>query len=165
MANAFFWRQFSKCLAVLTAAAVSYLLISHFFVRSVEVVGLSMQPALRNGQRCLLNLWIFRLRSPRRGEIVVLRDPQDNGCSVKRVVAVSGDSVWLRDGHVYLNGRKFEEPYLPAHTPTYPDPNLREQRLTCGKDQYIVLGDNRNNSTDSRAYGPVPRSRILGLVR
>jgi signal peptidase I len=158
-------RQVWQCLAIVAAAAVSYLFITQFVFRSAEVVGNSMQPALHNAEHCLLNLWILRLRDPKRGDIVAFRDPQDHRYSVKRIIGVAGDSILLRDGPVYLNGRKFVEPYLARRTPTYPDGRLREQHLRCGKDQYIVLGDNRTDSTDSRSYGPIPRASILGLVR
>ncbi len=144
---------------------MSYFLISHFVVQSAEVVGNSMQPTLHNGEHCLLNLWILHIRNPRRGDIVAFRDPQDHHYSVKRIIGVAGDSISLRNGPVYLNGHKFLEPYLARRTPTYPDGRLRQQYLRCGKGQYIVFGDNRTVSTDSRSYGPIPRSSILGLVR
>ncbi len=158
-------RQVLQCVAVVAAAAASYLFITHFIFRSADVVGTSMQPTLHNGEHCLLNLWILHLREPRRGDIVAFRDPQNHHYSVKRIIGVAGDSVFLRNGPLYLNGRKLVEPYLARRTPTYPDGRLREQHLRCGKDQYIVLGDNRTDSTDSRSYGPIPRNSILGLVR
>ncbi len=142
----------------------SYLLISSFFLKSVQVVGVSMRPTLRDSERLLLNRWLFYTRSPRQGDIVVLRDPADHGYSVKRIVGVPGDEMFLSRGDVELNGHKLSEPYLPGNALTYPNPKLREQRIVCGKDQFIVLGDNRMNSVDSRHYGPVPRKEILGLI-
>jgi signal peptidase I len=70
----------------------------------------------------------------------------------------------LKDGKVFVNDRLLKEPYLPAGTVTYSSPDKTEQRIVCGKGQYIVLGDNRNNSLDSRVYGTVPRQDILGVI-
>ncbi|HVV74222.1 MAG TPA: signal peptidase I [Verrucomicrobiae bacterium] len=145
-------------------ATASYFLISHFLVESVRVVGESMHPTLENAHRYLLNRWVLLLRAPHRGEIVVIRDPMDNGLSVKRVVAVAGDHVRLRDGRLYINDQQPSEPYLEAGTPTFPGPYFEEQQFQCGPNEYFVLGDNRNNSVDSRAYGPVARRAILGLI-
>jgi len=144
-------------------AFLSYFIISHYFFQSVRVVGRSMTPTLRDSQQYLLNRWIYYVRAPQRLDVVVIRDPADNGFSVKRIIGVSGDSIYLKNGAVYVNGRKLNEPYLPELTRTYPFGN-QEQLIICGKEQYFLLGDNRMNSADSRSYGPVPRNRILGLI-
>jgi signal peptidase I len=159
-------RQSIQLVTLVSMAAVSYLLISHFLLQSVKVVGRSMVPTLDDSQSYLLNRWIYHIRSPQHSDIVVLRDPSDNGFSVKRIIATPGESVYLADGNVYVNGCKLPEPYLASHTPTFTDSKYRGQLVLCGKDQYFLLGDNRLNSVDSRAYGPVPRQNILGpLIR
>ena len=157
-------QQLLQWLAVAALAFVSYLACSHFVIQSVEVVGQSMLPTLGDSQRYLLNHWVYHLHPPRRCDIVVLRDPSDNGISVKRVIAAPGDSVLLEDGQVYLNGRQLDERYLAAGTLTFPDPRWRSRSIRCGKDQFFVLGDNRANSVDSRLYGLVPRDKILGQI-
>jgi signal peptidase I len=159
-----FGRQVLHLLSFLVLVVASYLAISHFLLQNVKVVGRSMGPTLYDSQHCLLNRWIYRVRAPQRSDIVVLRDPSDNGFSVKRVVAMPGESVYLKDGDVYLNGCKLVEPYLAPRTPTYANPGLKDQLIVCGKDQYCVLGDNRQNSIDSRTYGPVPRRNFLGPI-
>ena len=145
-------------------SVTSYYVISHFFFQSVRVVGRSMVPTLNDSQQYLLNRWIYHVRSPQRLDVVVIRDPADNGFSVKRIIGVSGDSIYLKGGAVYLNGRILNEPYLSKNTPTYPLGTSSEKFIICGKDQYFLLGDNRMNSADSRSYGPVSRNRILGLI-
>jgi signal peptidase I len=156
--------HFGQCLAVAAMAVACYLFISRFFLQSVQVAGQSMVPTLQNSQQFLLNRWVYYLRAPRASDIVVIRDPADRRLSVKRIIATAGDSVYLKDGSVYVNGHKLQESYLPRGTLTFPDGRLPNQWLRCGKDQFIVLGDNRKNSTDSRNYGPVARRDILGLI-
>jgi signal peptidase I len=151
-------------LAVIVLGFACYYFISHFCLQSVKVVGRSMVPTLSDSQRYLLNRWIYYFRPPQRQEVVVLCDPSDHGFSVKRVIAAAGDSVYLKDGCVYVNGRKLDEPYLLPGTPTFTFSALKEQLFKCGRDQYFVLGDNRNNSVDSRTYGLVPRQNILGQI-
>jgi signal peptidase I len=158
----FVW-QLQQVLAVAVLAAGCYFLISRFVLQSVTVVGMSMTPTLSNSQRYLLNRWVFHLRQPQRSEVVVLRDPSDNGYSVKRVIGVAGDTIALKQGEVYVNGQKLVEPYLLAGTPTYTS-SFRDQVFHCPPGHYFLLGDNRKNSVDSRSYGPVPRANILGLV-
>ena len=156
-------RQAGQVLLVLLLAILSYLLISRFFLQSVRVVGISMIPTLQDSRQYLLNRWVLHVRAPQRTDVVVLRDPQDNGFSVKRVIAAAGDSICLMHGDVYVNGQKLDEPYLAPGTATVPANSLQEF-YKCGPDQYFVLGDNRNYSVDSRVYGPVPRRNILGLL-
>ncbi len=155
--------QLQQVVALAVLAFGSYLLISHFLLQSVTVVGTSMVPTLADSERYLLNRWIFHLRDPQPSEVVVLRDPSDNGYSVKRVIGIAGDVIAFKDGAVYVNGKKLAEPYLPPSTHTFSD-SPTDQVYHCGHGQFFLLGDNRKNSVDSRAYGPVPRQNILGLV-
>ena len=157
-------RQIVQCIVMAALAFLSYLIISHFFFQSVRVVGRSMVPTLKDSQQYLLNRWIYYVRAPQRLDVVVIRDPADNGFSVKRIIGVAGDSIDLKEGGVFVNGKKLSEPYLAPLTPTYPFRNTREEFIICGKDQYYLLGDNRMNSADSRSYGPISRNRILGLI-
>ncbi len=155
--------QLQQVVAVGLMAVACYFLISRFLLQSVTVVGSSMSPTLLESDRYLLNRWIFHVRQPQRSDVVVIRDPADNGYSVKRVIGTAGDTVSLQGGDVYLNGRKLVEPYLRPGTPTFSE-SYKKQVFHLEADHYFLLGDNRKNSVDSRAYGPVPRKNILGLV-
>ena len=159
-----FLQQIYQCICVAALALGSYFIISHFVLQSVQVVGVSMAPTLHDSQQYLLNRWVYYFRAPRRSDVVVLRDPIDQGFAVKRVIGTSGDCVCLKDGKVYVNGCKLDEPYLVSGMPTFPYMSDKEKPITLGKDEYFVLGDNRKNSADSRTYGPVPRRSILGLI-
>ena len=157
-------RQALQFLVISILAAGSYFAISHFLLQSVKVVGRSMVPTLQDSQHYLLNRWVYRFRDPKAADVVVLRDPSDNGFSVKRIIATPGDSVYLKNGTVYVNGCKLHETYLTPGTLTFIDAKSQHELIHCGKDQYFLLGDNRGNSIDSRAYGPVPRRNILGPI-
>jgi len=156
--------QILQCGIAAVIALASFLLISHFLLQAVQVVGVSMSPTLQNTDRYLLNLCVFHVREPQPREIVVIRDPLDQCYSVKRIIACEGDSVCLRGGRVYVNGRQLDEPYLSPGVGTFAPVRQEERFWRCGKGEYFLLGDNRNNSADSRVYGTVPRQNILGTI-
>jgi signal peptidase I len=157
-------RQLAHCLVALGVAAASYFIATHFIFQSVVVDGDSMKPTLHNTDRYVLNRLEYYLRSPKPEDIVVLRDPEDGGLSVKRIIAVQGDKVELAAGGAYVNGVRLNEPYLPRGTRTFSYNVYDHERFVCGQNEYFVLGDNRGNSADSRIYGLVPRKNILGVV-
>ena len=163
-ANPSWPKQIRQCILVAVLAIFSYFLISRYILQSVQVVGASMSPTLQDTDRYFLNRWIYNLRQPRRGEIVVLRDPTDGAYCVKRVIALPGEAVNLKNGHLFVNGRELPEPYLPSGVKTFTPEKVQDTKVACDKNHYFVLGDNRNNSFDSRFYGPVARQNILGVV-
>jgi signal peptidase I len=116
----------------------------------------SMQPTLRPGDHVLVD----RLQTPRRGELAVFRAPGSGLTVLKRIVAVGGDTVAIEDGALYVDGRRRHE--------SYADPKAIDSvyfgpvRVHTGT--VFALGDNRADSLDSREFGAVPRSRILGRV-
>ena len=157
-------KQIAQCIVVAVLATFSYFLISRYILQSVQVVGASMSPTLQDADRYFLNRWVYDLREPRRGEIVVLKDPTDGAYCVKRVIALPGEAVYLKNGRLFVNGKELPEPYLPTGVKTFTPEKIQEEMVSIGKNRYFVLGDNRNNSFDSRFYGTVPRDNILGVV-
>jgi signal peptidase I len=159
-----FVQRTATLLVALLLSMGAYYAINSFMVRSVRVSGSSMVPTLQENSSYLLNLWAFHRRDPQRNDIVVIRDPGDHGLSVKRVIAVGGETIHFKDGKVFVNDRQLDEPYVLGHLHTFTYSQAKEQMITCGPDQYFVLGDNRPVSIDSRSYGPVSRKDVLGLV-
>jgi signal peptidase I len=157
-------QQLLHCLVALGIAICSYFTFSHFMFQSVVVDGDSMKPTLHNADRYVLNRVEYYFRTPKSEDIVVLRDPEVGGLAVKRIIAVQGEKVELAGGGVYVNGVRLREPYLPRGTRTFSLKVRDHEQFVCGQDEYFVLGDNRNNSADSRVYGVVPRKNILGVV-
>src|SRR6266478_6796002 len=132
-----FLQHVYQFLSIGALAIASYFVISHFVLQSVQVVGESMVPTLQDSEHYLLNRWVYVVRSPRRSDVVVIRDPLDNSYAVKRIIGAAGDLVYLRGGNVYVNGRKLDEPYLSRGTPTYANSPRREQLIKCGKNEYF----------------------------
>ncbi|WP_160164660.1 signal peptidase I [Pedosphaera parvula] len=156
-------RQFLLILCIFLASIGSYFLISRFLIMAVEIKGVSMNPTLIDGDRYLLYRCTYFWRTPRKGEIVVIKDPQDHGLSIKRIVALPEDTVEIRRDGVYVNQYKLSEPYLsPSAVKASGETPVSPTKL--GKNSYFVLGDNRSKSFDSRYYGAVQRHEILGYI-
>jgi len=126
-------------------------------VQSVVVIGSSMEPSLHEGQRLLVNKIAYSFHDPERGDIIVFHPPNNRQSDfIKRVIALPGDTVEIKRGAVYVDGSKLHEPYIKEPTKS----NFKEDKVPEG--EYFVLGDNRNNSNDSRRGWTVPRQNIIG---
>jgi signal peptidase I, bacterial type len=156
--------QVIQCVVLSVLALGSYFLVSHYVIQSVEVVGPSMAPTLHHSDRYVLNRLAYVVHGPKPKDIVVVKDPTDGTFVIKRIIAMPGDAVLFKNGEVYVNGQRLSEPYVHPGNRTYTYSDAAEQLIVCGRDQYFLLGDNRENSFDSRMYGPVRRQNILGVV-
>jgi signal peptidase I len=145
---------------------IVFILFGVFFVQPVVVEGTSMLPQLHDGERLLVNkLVYYRIQSVswghiERGDIVVFWFPNDPDKSyVKRVIGLPGETVEIKNGRVYVDGKELNEDYLnKEYTQTMPPPMTKK----VDEHHYFVMGDNRDNSSDSRYWGLVPEKYIYG---
>lgn len=148
---------------VVVLAVILYFGIS-FAVQAVHVEGLSMYATLDDNDYLIANKIDYRLHAPQRGDIIILRPPADNSKDfIKRVIALPGEKLLIRDSAVYINGRRLDEPYLPEAWTTFNNwPTDGTDGRVMKSNEYFVMGDNRNRSQDSRIFGPIGRDRIDG---
>jgi len=149
---------------VVLLAVILYIGIS-FAVQTVHVEGLSMFATLDDNDYLIANKIDYRLHAPQRGDIIILRPPNNNSTDfIKRVIALPGERLLIRDGVVYINGQRLIEPYLPEAWVVFN--NWPVAGSSSGQvippNEYFVMGDNRNKSQDSRYFGPIGRDRIDG---
>jgi signal peptidase I len=146
----------------LLSAAVYATLIVTFGFQVARVDGLSMAPTLEDHDRLIVNKLVYEIGEPRPGDIVMLYYPLNpDKMFVKRVIAKEGDTVRIVDGRVYVNDIPLHDDYVPEEFRSHDDwgPTVVQQGY------YFVMGDHRNNSSDSRHWGPVPKKYIVGKVK
>jgi len=156
------WHEVWSAVQTLVSAAVYATLIVTFGVQVARVDGLSMAPTLEDHDRLIVNKLVYELGEPRPGDIVMLYYPiNPEKMFVKRVIAKEGDTVRIVDGRVYVNDIPLHDDYVPAEFRSHDDygPQVVQQGY------YFVMGDHRNNSSDSRHWGPVPKKYIVGKVK
>jgi signal peptidase I len=143
----------------LSVAVLFCFFLIAFVAQAFRVQGTSMEPLLHDGERIVVNKFIYRFHKIERGDVVVFWYPRDPSVSfIKRVVALPGDQVEIRSGQLFVNGQPAPESYLPAafrDSDSYPPTEVR-------KGYYFVLGDHRRSSNDSRTWGEVPEKYIYG---
>ncbi|MHB1314950.1 MAG: signal peptidase I [Christensenellales bacterium] len=149
-------------LTVLLAVVIT-LGLRFFVVEFVNVDGSSMEPTLHNNEKLLVDKISYQFDSPERGEIIICRYPDREGVYVKRVIGLSGETVSLKDGDVYINDNRLEDKYF---TPLVKDTRDMEP-VTVPKDSVFVMGDNRTDSLDSSStsIGTIPLKEVIGVAR
>ncbi|MCB8943773.1 MAG: signal peptidase I [Ardenticatenaceae bacterium] len=120
-----------------------------------RIDGSSMNPTLVDGEYLIINNLSYYLDEPQRGDVIVFRHPNNELNLIKRVIGLPGDTVEIKDGQVIVNGVVLDEPYIKA-APNY------NGRWDVPEDNYFVLGDNRNNSSDSHSWSYLPEGNIIG---
>jgi signal peptidase I len=147
-------------IAVTVLIAVAVFALLRLTVQSYTVVMSSMEPNFVQGECIMVNKVCYRSSGPQRGQVIVFNPPPPNDESrypfIKRVIGLPGDTVEIKDGKVFLNGIALQEEYIMA------PPNYTMSPIEVPDNEYFVLGDNRNNSSDSHTGWTVPRDNIIG---
>lgn len=154
----FIWVLIKEIAFILIIAYILAFLLKTLIIQPFMIPSGSMEPTLYAGDYVLVSKFIYKLKEPARGDIVVFEAPFDSQKDyIKRVIAAGGESVEVKSGTVYINGKKIEEPYV-----------INAQDLSnfgpiiVPEDKLFVMGDNRPNSQDSRIFGPIPENVVLG---
>jgi signal peptidase I len=153
------WRAAWELVHDLAVAILFCFFLITFVAQAFRVQGTSMLPLLEDGERIIVNKFIYRFHPIERGDVVVFWYPRDPAVSfIKRVVGLPGDTVEIRTGQLYVNGQMVREDYL---APRFRDDDSMSA-TKVEKGYYFVLGDHRNSSNDSRSWGEVPEKYIYG---
>jgi len=150
-------KAFFREILITLILAVAIFFVIQFTLQTFVVVGTSMQPSFQNGQRLVVNKAVYKFSEPERGDVIIFEPPTKSQADyIKRIIALPGDTVEIKNEAVYVNGSELDEPYIKK-SPGY---TIDEQEIPG--DAYFVLGDNRGNSNDSHNGWVVPRQNIVG---
>lgn len=154
-----------EVIQIVVISAAIIIPIRYFLIQPFYVKGASMEPNFFDNEYLIIDELSYRFREPERGEIVVFRYPRDlTQFFIKRVIAFPGETVEITDGKVIIstsncpNGCVLREEYITDEITT------GKKRVTLAADEYYVMGDNRDESLDSRSFGPITRDHIVGRV-
>lgn len=144
---------------------VVFFFITYFFFRPFQVSGNSMYSNFKDKEYIITNLISLRFSNPTHGDVIVFKSPSDpNKDFIKRIIAVPGDEIMIENGKTYLNGSMLKEEYLDEGMKTYGGAFLQEGiKKTIPNGHFFVMGDNRNDSSDSRTWGFITRESIKGI--
>jgi len=173
-----FLASFLEVLEIALIAVGAVYVVRTFFIQPFLVSGSSMVPTFENGDYVLVDEFTYHVRPPERGEVVVFHDPLDwSTYFIKRVIGLPGETVKISNNAVTVvssqhpSGLTLDESYLPSGTPVSAETCDQGQMAggvctyTLSTSTYLVFGDNRSESYDSRSWGPLPTKNVVGLVR
>ncbi len=153
------WWQIAKGIDVLLIVG---LLFRFLVLEPFVVEGNSMEPNFHDHEYLLVNQLTYRIRAPERGETIIFQYPKDpKEDFIKRIIGLPGEKVEIKNGQVFINDHLLEEKYLNLAEGSVSSTS-GESFLVLGNDEYFVMGDNRNHSSDSRDWGSLPRKNIIG---
>jgi len=141
---------------VIPALLIALFVNVYFAEAALVQDGPSMQPNLYRGDRVIVEKISYHFHQPRRGDVVVVERPGGEVSLIKRVVALPGETIEVYDGHAYINGELIDEPWVK----NFGGPNFAPLEIPAG--HIFIMGDNRSNSRDSRAIGPIPIEDVKG---
>lgn len=155
---------FIEILQTVVLAAAIFTISWLFLFQPHQVIGNSMDPNFQDEEYILTEKVSYRFRAPGRGDVIVFKAPPDPERDyIKRIIGLPGEKIKIQQGKIFINNRELKEDYLPKTNFIAPGLFLKEgQEIQIPKGSYIALGDNRNHSSDSRDWGPVPRQNIIG---
>lgn len=155
-------------LRMILVAFIILMLVFTFVLRKNTVVGSSMYPTLEDGEHVIVNVAASYLTDIERFDVVVVHSPDNKDLWVKRVIGLPGETISYQDGILYVDNKEIEEPFLDKN---YVEQVVKQQQLktftqdmapvTLKDNEYFLMGDNRNNSMDSRSVGPFTRDKII----
>lgn len=153
-----------EILQVIVFAISIFLFIYLLIMQPHKINGSSMEPNFHDGEYLLTDKVSYRFGDPQRGEVIVFKAPPDfTEEFIKRIIGLPGDKIMIKDGKTYLNGQEINEFYLPDYFITQAGKVVTEgTEYTVPEGTYLVFGDNRNHSYDSRNFGPISRDKIVG---
>ena len=143
------WRPVFSWIFEIAVVLVLAAVVSIFFCQSVVMQEGSMEPTIATGDKVLINKLVYKTGEPKRGDIIAFKKDakEHSSMHIKRVIALPGETIQIRDGMILINDKEYKE---KGNFPKITNPGLAEMQLVLGKNEYFVLGDNRNNSEDSR---------------
>lgn len=155
---------FVDIIEVVVFAIAIFLFTYLLVIQPHKIRGASMEPNFPNNQYLLTDKVTYRFREPDRGDVIVFKAPNTNDEEfIKRIIVLPGETVSIKEGQIYINGRILNENYLADGLITMPGAYLKEGvEIKVPEESYVVLGDNRPYSSDSRAWGLITKDKITG---